>query len=81
MGLFSLAGPPLGKVSRLDHTDGVRSSDLPHLPGLPDGVSSDVILQDGVTIDPFTPFIGLTIPATCIIIMTKTSVVLLQACF
>ena len=55
MGLFSLAGPPLGKVSRLDHTDGVGRSDLPHFPDLPDEVSSDIILQDGVTVDPFTP--------------------------
>ena len=64
MGLFSLAGPPLGKVSRLDHTDGVGRSDLPHFPDLPDGVSSNVILQDDV-VAVITIVISVIVIATC----------------
>ena len=47
---LSGAHPPLGEVRRLDNTDGVTSMGLSHLPDLPDGVSSDVILQYGVII-------------------------------
>ena len=65
----SWAHPPLGEVSRLDNTDGassrIPSSDLPHSPDLANGVSRDVILQYGVCVNPITPGVCPTIPATC----------------
>ena len=63
------AHPPLGEVSRLDHTDGASSwiprKDLPHFPDLPNRVSSDVILKYSVCVNPITPVVHPTIPATC----------------
>ena len=59
---LSGAHPPLGEVSRLDNTDGVICMGLSHLPDLPDGVSSDVILQDSVII---VTTIVIPIIATC----------------
>ena len=65
----SWAHPPLGEVSRLHNTDGASTRipliALPHFPDLPNGVSRDVILQYGVSVNPITPGVGRTIPATC----------------
>ena len=65
----SWAHPPLGEVSRLDNTDGASCRiicfDLPHLPDPPNGGSRDVILKYGVCVNPVTPGVGPTIPATC----------------
>ena len=65
----SWAHPPLGEVSRLDNTDGAStrrpSSDLPHSPDLANGVSRDVILKYGVSVNFIPPGLDLTIPATC----------------
>ena len=49
-GILIRAHPPLGEVSRLDNTDSVLLMGLSHSPDIPDGVSSDVIFQDGVRI-------------------------------
>ena len=62
MALKSQAHPPLGEIHRLDNTYGMFSISLSCIPNLPDGVSTYVILQDGVI-----PFNNIVIPikATC----------------
>ena len=64
-----MALPPLGEVSRLDNTDSVPCPAIAfsHSPDLSEGVSSDVILQDDVTVNPALSYV----PATCNIDMIK----------
>ena len=60
--LLSVAHPPLGEVSRLDNTNCEIIINISHFPDLPDGVSSDVILQYGVII---VLTIVISVKATC----------------
>ena len=67
-GILIRAHPPLGEVSRLDNTDSVLLMGLSHSPDIPDGVSSDVILQDCIII---VITIVISVKATCNYINTE----------
>ena len=63
--------PPLGEVSWLDNADSVISSGLFHVPNLPDGISSEVVLysiQDSSII--FIIWINCAPPSIVIILAT-----------
>ena len=55
----------MGEVSRLDNTDGMLCMGLSHLPDLPDGVFSNIILQDSVIVVATILITIVTVSATC----------------